>query len=120
MIPRRLNRRTFLKGLGAVSASVPILRSLEAYAQTTVFPKRFIVFHQCHGTVHDMWLPSGGETTFNLSPILQPLQAYRDKLNILSGVNLQVADVNYSCGHTTGMNTVLTGRPLATSGAFGY
>ena len=77
-----MKRRTFLRGaaMGAAALAMPSLRLTDARAADPTFPKRLVVFFSPNGTIYDNWVPSGGETNFTLSPILSPLEPFRDKL----------------------------------------
>ncbi len=127
---RFIDRRMFLRGLGGAAVALPILGSglgRHAFAQAMPgtmagpFPKRFIYFFHPNGTIPDQFWPTAGTTerNFTLSRILTPLQAHRDKLLVLEGINLDSGAAEFGPGepHQRGMGTVLTGRPLQ-EGAF--
>ena len=57
-----------------------------------------------NGQLPEHWLPTGGETDFSLSPVLEPLEPFRDKLLLAHG--LQGVK-----GHSGGMSETTTGRP---------
>jgi hypothetical protein len=87
---KHLPRRTFLRGLGATIA-LPLLDAMipahTALARTAAAPKMrlgFIYFP--HGAVMDKWTPVGEGTDFELSPILEPLAAYKKQLTVISGL----------------------------------
>jgi hypothetical protein len=66
-------------------------------------PLRFVLMFTGNGQVPAHWLPTGGETDFMLSPVLEPLEAHRDKLLLVHG--LRGVD-----GHAGGMAETTTGR----------
>lgn len=104
-------RRNFLRGTLAAAVGLPWLESFAARqskAQATVAP-RFIAMFSPNGTVYDQWLPSGGETDFELSPILTPLGAHRDNLVIVEGLTQKGGGGD---GHQNGMGGMLTGAEL--------
>ena len=96
---KSLARRTFLRSAGTaialpfVSAMVP---SLTALAQTAANrPKRAGFVYVPHGMImtddDDRWTPATVGNNFELTPTLQPLKNYHDKLTIVS--NLMGADM---------------------------
>jgi hypothetical protein len=112
-----------LRGAGAAAVGIPFLRSLPAFAGGEIeIPKRLVFFFTPHGTVKEHWLPSGGESSFNLGPILEPLDPFKDRLLVIDGVNLKSADADYYLDqHATGMMHVLTGtKTVPGGGGFGY
>ena len=90
---KALPRRTVLRGLGATLAlplldgMVPALTALEQTAARPV--RRFGVVYLPNGVVIDQWTPAPSDdgTPFQLSPILQPLAPFRDRLVVLSGLS---------------------------------
>lgn len=109
-----ISRRTLLRGAGGVALALPFLdvmspRVARAQAGT---PKRFMVFFSANGTIKDQWQPSGGETDFTMSPILAPLEAYRDDLLIMRGLNNEASYIYDPNAHDTSMATMLTGDAL--------
>lgn len=115
-----MNRRGFLKGLGATLA-VPFLPSLlrmgEARAQNLRWPRRLVIFHTANGQPMRLWHPTGGETDFALSPVLAPLEPIRRKLLILGGLEMPATGGDNS--HGCGTCTVLTGAELVGEAAGG-
>ena len=119
----RLRRRDLLKalGLGSVAAALPHFSLLRAQAQTET-PKRLLVWFVGNGTVQEAWRPTGGEYDFALSPILEPLEPFRDKLLVFGanqnvqqnvrnevGLSIKVNDEpGPSGGH--GLAKILTGK----------
>jgi len=87
---KHLSRRTVLKAAG-VSLGLPLLDAMipaaTALAQTAAAPKlRAGFFYLPHGAIMwntpygadmDHWTPSGAGADFELSPILEPLEAYK-------------------------------------------
>jgi hypothetical protein len=86
-----------LKGVGATIA-LPLLDAMHpaasAWAQTAVgaAPKRFAFIGFPHGAVMDKWSPAQTGANFEMSPILQPLDAYRSHLTIVSGLRNKPAE----------------------------
>jgi len=72
------------------------------------------LFFTPHGTVWDQWRPTGGETNYTFSPILEPLSAYREKMVIVDGIELKTG-TSYYIPHTYTMPVLWTGSPIDTS-----
>jgi hypothetical protein len=113
---KHLSRRTFLRGTGVVMA-LPLLESMvpagTALAQTAAAAKtRLGAIYFPHGAIMPKWTPAGNGPDFELTEILQPLKAYKDRLTIVSGLSHALA---YGSGATANHN-----RSTATflSGAF--
>jgi len=83
-----LPRRTFLRGMGAtlalplLDAMVPALSALAARPRI-----RLGLVYVPHGAVMDRWTPVSEGPGFELSPILQPLAPFRDRLVVVSGLD---------------------------------
>jgi hypothetical protein len=87
---KHLSRRTVLKAAG-VSIGLPLLDAMipagTALAQTAAKPKLrtgffylphgAIMWNTSHGAKMDHWTASGAGESFKLSPILEPLEAYK-------------------------------------------
>lgn len=106
----RFTRRAFFGGLAAGTALMPFIPITHSEAGGTMFPRRLILFFSANGTLHENWAPSGAGTNFTLSPILSPLEPYKDKLLILDG--LQVIRQGIGDGHQMGMGSLWTGSQL--------
>lgn len=115
-----LDRRTVLRGAGGIALGLPWLEAMglpggraARAAGLGGFPKRFIVWFTPNGTIKDQWIPSGTETSWTLSPILRPLEAFKDQLVVVDGVDNAVASgPGPGDGHQKGMGTMLTGIEL--------
>lgn len=121
---KRLSRRTMLRGAGGVALGLPFLeimgrpktalgQAMPGYTASGA-PKRFIVWFTPNGTIPSAWTPTGGESDFEFSRILKPLEPYRKKLLIIDGVD-QTGEGGD--GHQNGMQGMLTGQTL-NPGAF--
>jgi hypothetical protein len=87
---KHLSRRTILRGFGA-SLALPLLDgmvpALSALSQTAARGvRRMAVVYVPNGMMMPDWTPKGEGAGFEFSPILTPLQAYRDKLVVISGL----------------------------------
>jgi hypothetical protein len=87
---KHLSRRTILRGFGA-SLALPLLDgmvpALSALSQTAARGiRRMAVVYVPNGMMMPDWTPKGDGAAFEFSPILAPLEAYRDKLVVVSGL----------------------------------
>ncbi len=87
---RHLSRRTFLRGAG-VAVGLPLLDamipSLTALAQTAAKPTpRMGFIYLPHGAIMENWTPATTGAGFELSPILKPLEPFRHRLTVVSGL----------------------------------
>jgi hypothetical protein len=108
---RALPRRTFLRGTGAVLA-LPLLDamvpSLTALADTPASParlRRLGFVYMPMGCDITRWAPPGGETLDELSPSLSPLAPIKDKVAVISNLELRNA---YPGTHATSNSSVLS------------
>jgi hypothetical protein len=110
MTRRSLPRRTFLRGLGAVVA-LPFLDSMvPAFglaAQTVTAQKRVGFVYIPHGVIMGQWTPATAGADFEFTPILKPLESFRDSLVVVS--NLVRAETNSN--HAVSSGCWLTGVP---------
>src|SRR5688572_5693869 len=86
---RLLNRRTLLRGAG-VALALPWLESLApkaARAQAALRPKRFVPIFFPNGAA-ERFRPAaaGSGAAWALSPILQPFEALKAKMTVLTGM----------------------------------
>ena len=84
-----LPRRTFLRGVGAALA-LPLLDAmvpaLSASAKTAANPvRRLGVIYVPNGMAMEYWTPAVEGTAFELTPVLQPLAPFRDRLVVVAG-----------------------------------
>ena len=91
LFKKHVSRRTVLKGVGATIA-LPLLDAMNpaatAWAQTPAgsTPKRFAFVGFPHGAIMDRWSPAQTGANYEMSPILQPLEPFRQHLTIVSGL----------------------------------
>jgi hypothetical protein len=77
-----------------VALALPWLEAMtpEKPAQAAAPPaKRFIGVYTPGGTVLENWRPTGTETAFTLSKILQPLAPVQDRIMVVDGVDMTCA-----------------------------
>jgi hypothetical protein len=90
MTMKALPRRTVLRGLG-VTLGLPLLDAmvpaLSVAAKAVTRPvHRFQAIYVPNGMAMDYWTPKTDGRGFALTPILSPLEPYRDQLLVLSGL----------------------------------
>src|SRR6516225_7999786 len=88
---KSIGRRTILRGMGAAVA-LPLLDSmvpaLTAFQKTAAKPvNRFGAVYVPNGIMMAQWTPSADGSAFEFTPILKPLEPFRDRLLVLSGLN---------------------------------
>src|SRR5688572_26938376 len=116
---KHLSRRTFLRGI-AGTLSLPLLDSMipAMTAQNQIAANsgtRLGFVYVPHGAVMDKWTPTTEGPGFEFTPILQPLEPFRDQLNVVSGLGHQAADT--TAVHSLSPTTWLSGvRPKPTQG----
>ena len=103
-----LPRRRILRGLGAALA-LPLLDAmvpaLTPTVKTAAAPrKRLGCVYIPHGAIMDRWTPADAGSNFELTPILKPLEPFRDSLNIVT---------NLTRPEQTGIDTNHAGAPAS-------
>ena len=88
---KTLPRRTVLRGLGTALA-LPLLDgmvpALTALGRTAARPRPRLGFvYVPHGAVMRNWTPPGEGAGFEFTPILEPLEPFRDRLVVLTGLD---------------------------------
>jgi Protein of unknown function (DUF1552) len=108
---RSIPRRTFLRGVGAgvalplVDAMVPALTQA---AQTAASPRLRVGFvYIPHGVIMREWTPAAAGSGFEFTPILKPLEPFRESLVVVSNLTRAEAASN----HAVSAACWLTGRP---------
>jgi hypothetical protein len=85
----KLQRRTFVKGLGA-ALGLPLLDAMVPTngfaAGSTGAPRRMAFVFVPNGVIVPDWEPKGEGADWQLSPTLEPLAKIREKLCVLSGL----------------------------------
>ncbi len=94
---KHIPRRAVLKGAGATVA-LPLLEAMipatTAFAATTAGKtvKRFAFIGFPHGAIMDHWSPKETGTGYTMSPILKPLEPFRQHMTIVSGLRNKPAE----------------------------
>jgi hypothetical protein len=84
---KAIDRRTMLRGLGAALA-LPLLDSMMPALTAAPKPtKRFGVVYVPNGINMNAWTPATEGPTFEFTPSLKPLEPFRDRLLVVSGLN---------------------------------
>src|SRR5580704_6336745 len=88
---KSIPRRAFLRGTGAVLA-LPVLDAMTpAFAVDKASPIRMQFIEVPNGimNLNGEWTPKAEGTDFELSPTLQPLASFRDRMLVLTGLDQQ-------------------------------
>ena len=118
-------RRTFLRGAGTALA-LPVLDSMfPAFASAAQAGSgratRLSFFTVPNGIIMEKWTPAASGSGFELSPILEPLAAFKDRLLVISGLaNNEAHKLEFEIAgdHPRACSAYLTGtHPKMTSGA---
>ncbi len=102
---RRLPRRTLLRS-GASALALPLLDAMfPAIGAGAVKPAhRFLAFYVPNGMAMEYWTPKKDGGNFDLTPVLEPLAPFRDKVTVLSGIQ-----ANWNYIHAGASGSFLTG-----------
>jgi hypothetical protein len=112
---KALSRRTVLRGMGTtlalplLDAMVPALTALQRTPAKPV--RRLGVVYHPNGVIYENWLPTGVGRQFQLSPILEPLEPFRDTLIVVTGLSSHQAEALGDGGgdHSRASGSYLTG-----------
>jgi hypothetical protein len=121
----KVSRRAMLMGARGLALSLPFLASWRAESGFDVLstraakadgtaPKRIVFWLGWWGSLHDHWTPKGTGPGFELNDIMQPLSPLKDKLTVLSGINM--ASLFHQAGRTG--NHELGGANMLSSAGF--
>jgi len=109
---KAMNRRTILRGTGAILA-LPLLDAMATSADATEagIRKRLQVIYMPNGLAMRNFTPAQVGEGYGLTPILEPLAAYRDKFMVISGVDAHQGDAlgDGAGDHARACGTWLTG-----------
>jgi len=86
-----MGRRTVLRGMGTTMA-LPFLDAMipnaaRAAEEALASHKRLQVIYTPNGMMMQNWTPASTAANFELSPILKPLEPYRSKLTVFTGLS---------------------------------
>jgi uncharacterized protein DUF1552 len=110
---KHLPRRTFLRGIAGATVALPLLDSmipaLTAQSKTAAKPQfRAAFIYTPHGVILDKWVPKTGGVDYEMTPILKPLEAFRDRLLIYSNL-AENKGKQAGSGHASSSATWLSG-----------
>src|SRR5437899_9673674 len=115
VVKKAISRRTMLRGIGTavalplLDAMVPALTAAQNSPAKAV--RRFGVVYHPNGVIQEKGFPKGAGTEFEFSPILSPLQPFRDQLVVITGLYSDQAEALGDGGgdHSRASGTYLTG-----------
>jgi hypothetical protein len=95
----RFSRRTLLKGAG-VAMALPWLESIPSFgadiaageaagtagAAAAIPPKRLAVIFMANGINPQQWIAKGAGADMEISPLMAPMEKYKTKMNVISGL----------------------------------
>ncbi len=119
--PKRLSRRTFLRGLGVTmalpmfDAMAPGAAASAARASTQTAPVRAAFMYVPNGVNIMKWTPTGEGRDWQLSPSLKPLEAHKQNVSVLTGLGHPA-----SKGGHSGADTFLTAADLEGTPGYDY
>ena len=111
ILKKKLSRRTMLRGLGA-SLALPLLDSMTPALGNTgpQTVSRLGVVYVPNGMAMKAWTPAAEGADFELTRILQPMAAYRDRMLVLTGLNGVASNAGV---HASASTRFLTGATPA-------
>jgi hypothetical protein len=122
---KAIPRRTFLRGAGTALA-LPLLDAMvPAFASaaqvTATRPARLSFFAVPNGIIMDKWTPAAPGSGFPMTPVLEPLAAFRDRMVVIGGLaNNEARKLEFEIAgdHPRACSAYLTAtHPKMTSGA---
>jgi hypothetical protein len=114
---KAIDRRAILRGIGAALA-LPFLDAMApALSAMPLAPRRFGVVYVPNGIMMQNWTPAMEGRDFEFTPILKPLEPFRDRMVVLSGLNSKPT-TDSPAVHSRASTRFLTDVPLKnTAGA---
>lgn len=123
---KAIPRRTFLRGIG-VTMALPLLDAMvPVFAgtldATSKSPTRLSIAYVPNGIIMNRWTPATEGSGFEITPTLEPLAPFRDRLLVISGLahnNARALIADEAGGfHPRASSVFLTGaHPKRTEGA---
>src|SRR5438132_2442468 len=107
-----IQRRQFIKSLGLSAASLPFLMGLPSLglASPARPRQRLVVMFSPNGTIPPAYWPDEIGKDFKLKQILEPMEAFKNRMLVLKGVCNKVRGDGDN--HMRGMSCLLTGIEL--------
>jgi hypothetical protein len=104
IVKKHLSRRTVLRGMGA-SLALPFLEAMvpaqTLIGKTRATPKtRLVCIEMVHGSAgstqygmeKNLWMPATEGRDFEFTPLLKPLEPYRDYVTVVTRTDLRAAE----------------------------
>jgi Protein of unknown function (DUF1552) len=122
----KLNRRFLLRGMFQGSAATMMVPFLDCFldskgqalaATGQKIPTRFNTFFFGLGLTTSLWVPKTTGQNYETTVQLKPLEAYKKKLNVFSGMRVMVDD-NPNYQHWSGVAACATGIPPTKNAQF--
>jgi hypothetical protein len=89
---KAIPRRVFLRGAGT-SLALPFLDAMvPAFASEAARPIRLSFIEVPNGIMMDRWTPASVGTDFALTPVLEPVAPFRDRMLVLGGLDQNEAE----------------------------
>ncbi len=112
-----LGRRAFLRAASGAAIALPFLESTPARGGGATVPTRLVIYQTGEGNLGPRWRPATlpGDA-LELSEMLQPLAALKNKLTVVSGVSNLLPGLHTSNGHNAPGHTLLNAHVVDTTG----
>ena len=96
----RFSRRSAIKLLGGGAALLPLLSTTQPLADTAPPPpKRLIIVFSTNGMIRKEFWPTTTGANFEITPILEPLAAYKSRMIVVGGLEQKVVSDNSGSSH---------------------
>ena len=107
---KHLPRRTFLRGAAGVAIGLPLLESMipALKAAATKPQLRTAFIYTPHGVILDKWVPKEVGAAYEITPILKPIENFRDRFTIFSNLR-ENSGRQAGSGHASSSATWLSG-----------
>ncbi|MEM9940275.1 MAG: DUF1552 domain-containing protein [Planctomycetota bacterium] len=124
-----ISRRTMLRGFGtalalpwldAMTTSAPLVAGTTSRTAIASPPVRMAFVYVPNGMHMPDWIPSGSERDFKLQSIMKPIESFKNKMNVITGLSLRGAESLGDGGgdHARSVSAFLTGaHPRKTHGS---
>jgi hypothetical protein len=112
---KKMDRRTLLRGAGGVALGLPLLEAMmprTARAQAATIPTRLLILYNTQGVLMDQWAPTGTAQSYTFGPILQQLDAHKQDMVVLTGIDDATCLLNRCNAHERGPAHLLTGKAM--------
>jgi hypothetical protein len=114
MLRHAVNRREFVRGAGAFALAFPGLSSWSGLnwlmPGLSQVPKRLVIMFSPNGMVREGFWPEREGPDFEITEVLKPLEAFREKMLLVHGICNQIRGDGDN--HMRGMSCLLTGNEL--------